>query len=306
MTSELELVEALRGLLPRAGGRLLAAAGDDDAAAWTRPDGGVTIATCDAMVEGVHFDLEWLAPYDVGWRAVAFALGDLAAKGARPAHALLAIAVGPRWTAEMVLELYRGAVAASDAFGLLIVGGDTTRSPATMVSLAALGDAVGDVIPRSAARPGWTVAVTGPLGGAQRALEAVARGESLPFDRDRAFRRPVPRLKIGQALALAGACCGDVSDGLLRELEKFTAAAGVGAEIAADRVPVADDCDLEAALTGGEEVELVCAAPADSLAAVAHPLHVVGRLTETAEVVLLDAAGGRLPLPARTGWDHFA
>jgi thiamine-monophosphate kinase len=281
---ELELIARLVPHLAVGGGDLVIGPGEDDAAAWREPDGTYTVATCDTSIEGVHFDLARQRPEAVGWRALCFALGDLAAKGARPTYGLVALSMPRRWDAEVAVDLYRGMAALAAEVGLRLVGGDTTAAPTEgALTIALLGATPVAPVPRSAARPGWLVGVTGPLGGASLAWE-----------------RPRPRLALGAELAAAGLCCGDVSDGLLTELDKFAAAAGVGARLRLDAVPRAEGASPLAALASGEEVELVCCGP--SLPAAVEP---VGELTADGRVVVVDGRGSPVEVEER-GYDHFA
>jgi thiamine-monophosphate kinase len=280
-------VELIRRLLPHLAGRggdLVIGAGEDDAAAWREPDGTFTVATCDTSVEGVHFDLARQRPEAVGWRALCFALGDLAAKGARPTYGLVSLSLPRRWDAGLAEEVYRGLAALAGEVGLRLVGGDTTAAPHDgALTLMLLGTTAVAPVPRSAARPGWQVGVTGPLGGASLAWE-----------------RPRPRLALGAELAAAGLCCGDISDGLLAELDKFAAAAGVGATLRLDDVPRAEGASPRAALASGEEVELVCCGPA-----LPAGVHAVGELTAGGGVVVLDGRGRPVEVEER-GYDHLA
>ncbi|HLH71356.1 MAG TPA: thiamine-phosphate kinase [Candidatus Dormibacteraeota bacterium] len=282
---ELELIAALLPYLAGRGGDLVIGAGEDDAAAWREPDGSFTVATCDTSVEGVHFDLSRQRPEDVGWRALCFALGDLAAKGARPTFGLVSLSVPRRWGSEVALRLYQGMSGLAERVGLRLVGGDTTAAPHDgSLTLTLLGTTPIQPLPRSAARPGWEVGVTGPLGGAS--LE---------------WARPEPRLELGAQLAAAGLCCGDVSDGLLREMDKFAAAAGVGARLRLDAVPLAPGVDdPRRALASGEEVELVCCGPGPLPA----ELTAVGGLIEGGEVIVIDAHGRMVEVGER-GYDHL-
>jgi thiamine-monophosphate kinase len=283
--NELELIARLLPHLAAAGGDLVIGAGEDDSAAWREPGGGFTVATCDTSVEGVHFDLGRQNPEDVGWRALCFALGDLAAKGASPAYGLAALSVPRRWDADVAVGIYRGLAALAVEVGLRLVGGDTTSAPHDgSLTLTLLGTTAIRPVPRSAARAGWAVGVTGPLGGAS--LE---------------WARPRPRLALGAELAAAGLSCGDISDGLVRELDKFAAAAGVGARIRMEAVPRAEGASAERALASGEEVELVCCGRPPLPAAV----RVIGELTQGGAVVVVDGAGREVEVRER-GYDHFA
>ena len=179
--NELELVARLVPHLASRGGDLLIGAGEDDAAAWREDDGTFTVATCDTSVETIHFDLSRQAPEDVGWRALCFALGDLAAKGAWPTYGLTSISIPRRWEDAVAERIYSGLAELAGAVGLRLVGGDTTLAPGQgSLTLMLLGSTKVEPLPRSAVRAGWQVGVTGPLGGAGLHL-----------------RRPRPRLEIG-------------------------------------------------------------------------------------------------------------
>jgi thiamine-monophosphate kinase len=273
-------------LLARIKEFLTAGATQDDAAVIADAT-GFLVASTDMFVEGVHFDLDWMDAQDVGWRSLALALGDLAAKGAEPAWALASLAMPRRWNVDRLTGLYSGMHSLAERFRLGIVGGDMSAidGPAVL-SLTVAGRTSKMPLARSQARPGWSVAVTGPLGEAAVAL------------RERRAFRLVPSIDEGRRLNELGLCCGDISDGLVREMEKFAAMAGVGCRLQAERVPRAPGASVEDALTSGEEPELVVAGPADAIAAAG--LAVVGEMTEAAEVKVLGAT------IRSTGYDHFA
>jgi thiamine-monophosphate kinase len=279
------------GLLAQIKPYLAAQAGQDDAAVIAEGD-GFTVASCDMFVEGVHFDLGWMSGQDVGWRSLALALGDLAAKGAAPAWALTSIAIPGSWAVESLTGLYDGMSALAKETGVLIAGGDmsSTEGPAVL-SISVVGRTSKRPLARSEARPGWAVAVTGPLG-----KSAVALRERRPL-------RLVPLLEEGRRLNEAGLCCGDISDGLLREMDKFVAFSGCGCVLRAAEVPVAAGATLEEALTSGEEAELVCVGPEELVRACG--LHAFGFLTDDSSVQVLGANGMPMQLE-HTGYDHFA
>lgn len=271
------------GLLERIRPYLDAGAGADDAAVIH--DGHrYLVASVDVYVEGVHFDFEWMSPEDAGWRSLALALGDMAAKGAEPEWALVSLALPSTWSASTVTGLYAGM---KELAIVPIVGGDmsATTGPA-VVSITVAGHAAHRPLARAEAKAGWVVGVTGPLGAA-----AVALRERKPF-------RLVPRIDAGVRLNGLGLACGDISDGLVREMEKFEAMANVGCVIEAAAVPVAGGASLEEALIGGEEAELVCAGPENIVRGAG--LTVVGRTTLEPEVIVI---GSELET---TGYDHFA
>ncbi|MFZ0218396.1 MAG: thiamine-phosphate kinase [Candidatus Dormiibacterota bacterium] len=283
--NELDLLGRLLPHLSRRGGDLLIGAGDDDAAAWREPDGFYTVATIDSAVEGVHFDLARQAPFDVGWRALAFALGDLAAKGARPTYGLIALSLPRRWSADVVEDIYRGLDELAQEVGCRLVGGDTTLAPEHgVLTLSLLGFASARPLPRSAVRPGWAIGVTGPIGGA--GLD---------------WSRPRPRLRLGAELCAQGLCCGDISDGLVRELDKFAMMAGIGARLELAQVPCVRGVGALDAIASGEEVELVCAA----LRPLPDDVFEVGEFTAGPPVVVVVDGHGNPVEARRRGWDHF-
>lgn len=275
---ELALLEHIKPFLD-------AQAGGDDAAIV--PDAnGFLVATCDMFVEGVHFDLAWMSPQDAGWRSLALALGDLAAKGATPDWALVSIALPAEWTVERLTALYEGMAELARNTKLSVVGGDMSAiaGPA-VISIAAAGRTETRPLVRADARPGWIVGVTGALGAG-----AVALREHRPH-------RLVPLLEEGRRLNELGLCCGDISDGLVREMEKFAAMSGAGCRLRAHDVPRAGGASAVDALTGGEEAELVCVGPPDVVEQ--SGLRMVGELTADPVVEVI---GVRLD---RTGYDHF-
>ena len=266
-------------------------AGEDDTAVWS-DHGSFTVASCDMAVEGVHFDLGWMTAEDAGWRALALALGDLAAKGATPAWALTSVAVAKAWQMDDFVGLYKGMDGLAQKTGLLIVGGDMSSidGPAVL-SITVVGRTVTLPLARSQAKPGWAVAVTGPLGAAALALRA---------------RRPlrlVPLLDEGRRLNQVGLCCGDISDGLLREMEKFANASHAGCVIRVPDIPLADGATWQDALSSGEEAELVCVGPEDAIRSAG--LRPLGVMTEDPAVKVVDADGTPHQVNLR-GFDHFA
>jgi thiamine-monophosphate kinase len=280
-SGELRLLELIAPYLaPQAGG---------DDAAVVDAVGPFTVVSTDMAVEGVHFDLTWMSAEDAGWRALALALGDLAAKGASPAWALTSLAVPRTWDVDNFVGLFSGMHQLAIKNGIAIEGGDMSAidGPAVL-SITVAGRAAKEPLPRSAAKAGWAVLVTGPLGGSAVAL------------RERRVLRLEPRLAQGRWLNEAGLCCGDVSDGLVREMEKFEAMAGVGCVLNAGAVPVADGATMTDALTSGEEVELVCVGPEEVAKSTGLP--VVGVLTRE-RGVRIEGAGVDV---RRHGYDHFA
>jgi thiamine-monophosphate kinase len=263
----------------------------DDAAVLRPPDGPLLLAA-DALVEGLHWDPALTGPDDAGWKALAVNVSDVAAMGGRPLHAVVTVTVPPGRAGDLD-RLYDGLEAAAKALDCPIVGGDLTGGPVLVVTVAVTGTVAGAPVLRSGARPGDLLLVTGPLGAASAALRE-----------RRASPRLTPRVAEGTAARLGGATAMlDLSDGLLLDVRRLAQASGVGVVVGG--VPVAKGATLEEALGGGEDYELLLAAPSghdvrDAFEEVRLPPPVViGRCTA-------DPGERRLglgPLP-EGGWEH--
>lgn len=285
----------------------------DDAAVL---EGGWVVST-DLSMEDVHFRRAWLRDEEVGYRAAAAALSDLAAMAATPVGLLVSMAFprGGRWDLESVQAGVRQAAA---LVGASVIGGDLSRSPGPLVlDVTVVGRALSPVL-RAGAAPGDEVWVTGALGASAAAVRAwEAGGEPTPALRA-AFARPAPRTQAAAALAREGVLHAlvDVSDGLAGDAGHLAAAGGVSVVLETTAVPVAEAARaalgeeeaLAAALHGGEDYELCFAAPPGSVtAAVADAaglaLTRVGRV-EAGEGVWLEDGGGGRTRPTRGGFDH--
>ncbi len=287
--------------------------GDDAAVLVPRP--GPLVLTTDLSVAGVHADLDLIGLDDLGWRAVAGAISDLAAMGARPGGAVVAVA-GPA-TTDLDL-LYEGVAAAAEAHGCPVVGGDLSNATELVVAVTVTGHVDGDRGPvlRSGAAPGDHLFVTGPLGAAAAGLRALqarsiagsgagsAASDGPDASLVEAHRRPRARLVEGETARRAGVgAMIDVSDGLVADLGHVAGASGVGYRL--ELVPVSPGATLEDALGGGEDYELVMAT-ADPEALVGafrraglRPLLRMGMCTgDRAERTL---AGEPVTTP---GWEH--
>ena len=278
----------------------------DDAAVLA---GGLLFAT-DALAEGVHFDLAFSTLFDAGWKALAVNCSDLAAMGGTPRAAVAAVVV-PHGRPGVADGLAGGLLAAADAFGCPLVGGDTAVGPALVLTVAVLGDSPpGGAVLRSGARPGDAVFVTGPLGGPRAALGARRRGEDPPEASAVRLHRPVPRLAEGRAAAGAGASAMiDLSDGLSSDLGHICRTSEVGAVLEAAAVPLGPGASLEDALAGGDDYELCFTAPdpdrvveAFSAAGLVAPVR-IGTVTEGAEIAVKEGDGRLRPSPP-AGWEH--
>jgi thiamine-monophosphate kinase len=253
--------------------------GDDASVVRARE---LSVTSVDAMVEGVHFRLDdgWATPGEVGHRALAGALSDLAAMGADAGEAYIVLGLPAGFGEEPALELVRGAAALALRTGTVIAGGDVVGAPCLVVSVTAVGWAdEGDrLIGRDGARPGDLVGVTGRLGAAGGAL-ALMEGRAPATASAGALleraRSPLPRLAEGRALAAAGVhAMIDVSDGIATDARHIALASGVGLELSAASLPLAEGLrELGAELgepawriaaTGGEDYELCFCAPPEA------------------------------------------
>lgn len=310
---EFGLIERVTRALPLRGEGLRVGPGDD-AAVLAPPRGEELVATADAVVEGVHFDARF-SPEDVGWKALAVNLSDLAAMGARPLWALVCLALPPARAGEAV-RIARGIGACARRHRIAIAGGNVTRAGELSVTITAIGSvAEGRAVLRQGARAGDLVAVTGTLGDA-----ALGRLAGAPAALARRQRRPAPRLEVGRALAGLVRAGIDVSDGLVQDLGHLCRASGVGARIGTAELPLSDAYRRRSepgagfylpALAGGEDYELVVAVAPPLLASArlaaakaGSPLTVVGRFVRGKGVRVVGPKGEAVRLAAG-GHDHL-
>ena len=327
--SERALIERIAALTAvRAG--IVVGIGDDAA---VFDDDPATVATLDLLVEGVHFRLRRRDAgelRDVGHKALAVNLSDLAAMGAAPVAALVGLGAPPASLgAEEVDAIYGGMEALAARAGATLAGGDVTRAPQLVLSVAAIGRMPEGARPvlRSGARAGDVLAVTGPLGAAAAGLllledPLLATGVPEADALRAAQARPEPRLEAGRALSAQGATAMiDCSDGLVIDAARLAEASGLAVTIDLDRVPVAPgvarvaaaagrEADVLAA-TGGEDYEIVAALPPDATWPFGRRTHgqsaldeltAVGSLTEGSGVRVI--RGGREVSLPRQGWEH--
>jgi thiamine-monophosphate kinase len=274
MLSEDDLVAAIAAVAGGGGAGVTVGIGDDAAVLA----GGI-VASTDILVDGVHFDSGRISVRDIGHRAAAASLSDMAAMGAEPLCLLAAFGLPEGFGAARELA------AGMAEHGVPLSGGDLSRSGQLLVSVTAIGRAERPVL-RSGGRPGDLLVVTGTLGG------QAAGGYTA---------RVAPRLAEGRALAAVATAMLDLSDGIATDAGRLAAASGTGAVIELERLPRAPGATIEQAAAGGEDYELLAAVPEGARLPV--PATVVGRLTGDGEVLLLDGEGRPRSL---RGWDHFA
>jgi thiamine-monophosphate kinase len=324
MASEKQLIERTGKKLPsRSGAGLRVGIGDD--AAVMRPKKGVEwVLTTDAFLENVHFLLRVHPPEAVGYKALARATSDLAAMGARPLFFLLSLALPPARTGKWFDGFLEGMALAARSFGLVLAGGDTTRSTLAAINLTIIGEVDrGQAVLRSGARPGNLICVSGTLGEAELGLQLVQRRMHKSKKWKKLLHKhfyPQPRLDLGQWLAKNGRATAmiDTSDGLSTDLMHLCESSGVGAKLWAAKIPkvvLPGDVrnigldPLRLALHGGDDYELLFTVPKRlqrhlPRAVRGVPITVIGEITRDKRILLVDDAGRTEKLPAR-GWEPF-
>ena len=297
----------------------------DDAAAW-HGDASTQLATVDSFIQDVHFSLAIASWNELGWKALAVNLSDIAAMGGVPRYALVSLALPGHTEVEDVTALYKGMIELAQQSGVTIVGGDTSSAPLVAITVTVLGSTRSQderILTRSAAKLGEKVAVTGYLGAAAAGSDMLTK--KLQFDPEvtaslkGAFLRPYPRIAEGQLMVEQGVKTAiDISDGLISDLKQICKASHVSARIEVDRVPIQPavkanygDRALELALSGGEDYELLFTASAEVIdkvrTAASCPITVIGEIIadKPGEVTLVDSKGNPFNL-RKAGWEHFA
>jgi len=324
---EFGLIAALAGLFGPPPPEVILGIGDD--CAVLDPGGPEYLLwTVDTLVEGVHFDLAWSSLRQLGRKAVAVNVSDLAAMGGRPAYALLSLGWPPHRDLSLALEVGTGLAEAAREFQVAVIGGDTVASPpGVTLTLTLLGRVPKEeLLTRAGARVGDGVYVTGPLGEAAAGVEVLRRRLALPPEvREplvRAHLDPVPQPAAGRLLAakrLASACI-DLSDGVASDLGHICRLSGVGARLDNEAIPLSPALTAAArllgldpvavALTGGEDYQLLFTSPFSPEELRRHfaeaglpPPHRIGSIVPGSEVVLAGPEGERI-ITGR-GYDHF-
>ncbi|MCI0620785.1 MAG: thiamine-phosphate kinase [Acidobacteria bacterium] len=325
LPSEVQMIREIQKIASRPRDRRLALSIGDDAAAFRMRRGRLVLISTDALVEGIHFDFRYCSAEDLGWKALAVNLSDIAAMGGTPLYVTTSIALPSEVTPGFVRRFYRGLTALARQHEVTLIGGDTCRSPRGIFLDVTI---IGEVEPRRmltrrSGMPGDLLYVTGELGGSAIGLEMLSRSRKRPARSVTARRhlRPLPRCTAGRFLAerrLPSAMI-DLSDGLSTDLNHLCRQSGVGAMIEASQIPLPgipiqqrrllSKDPLHYALHGGEDYELLFAVPSRLGPRVPKhihglPVHEIGCLTRTAGVWLLHGNDKQQLLPG--GFDHFA
>ena len=296
----------------------------DDAAAW-HGDTTIQLATVDSLIQDVHFSLAVVSWNDLGWKALAANLSDIAAMGGVPRYALVSLALPGHIEVEDIIALYQGMIELAQPSGVTIVGGDTTSAPHVAITVTLFASSSGQdkhILTRSAAKPGEKVAVTGELGAAAAGWEILTQkprfAPEFTASLRSAFLRPHPRINEGQLLVEQGVKTAiDTSDGLISDLSHICKASHVSARIEADRVPIQSVLKtnfggraLELALSGGEDYELLFTASAETITkvkmAASCPVTIIGDIIadKPGKITLVDSQGSPFNLH-QAGWEHF-
>ena len=296
----------------------------DDAAAW-HGDTSIQLATVDSLIQDVHFSLATASWDELGWRAMAANLSDIAAMGGVPRYALVSLALPPHTEVDDVAAFYLGMIELAQQSGVAIIGGDISSAPLVAITITILGNTRNRdkcVLTRLTAEPGEQIAVTGYLGASAAGLEMLSK--QLQFDPEatacfrNAFLHPYPRIAEGQLLLEQGVKTAiDISDGLVSDLKQICKASQVGARIEIDCVPIQPlvkanfgDKSLELALSGGEDYELLFTGSAEVIdnvkRAASCPVTVIGEIIadKAGKVALIDKKGNFFDL-GKAGWEHF-
>ncbi|MEZ5901109.1 MAG: thiamine-phosphate kinase [Hyphomicrobiaceae bacterium] len=328
VTSETELIQ--KYLAPLSAGAPGALGLSDDAAFFTPPEDCDVVVTTDPIVAGVHFFADGRAD-DIAWKALAVNVSDLAAKGAEPIGYTMALSFPEPPEHEWMAMFAQGLASAQKAFGLSLLGGDTDHTKGALsVAITVLGAVPrGRMVRRNGASAGDALFVTGTLGDAALGLalqrqtnlfdEALTSGD-MGFLRAR-YLRPAPRLEIMSILRRYASAALDISDGFAKDLGKLAAGAGARAEVHFNALPLSPPARImiqahpawsREILAGGDDYEILFAVPEaklellkDEIAQLPINVSQVGWLQQGTGVVVVDAAGGAMPLD-RTGYDHFS
>ncbi len=296
---EFGLIGQIRKATPK-DGRVCVGIGDDAAVIRLNAAKDILLTT-DMLIEDRHFKLPEASPFEIGWKAMAVNISDVAAMGGLPTYAVVSVGLRKNLSVRFIKEIYRGLKAAAGRFHVAIVGGDTNRSDKIVISVALLGEVGrGQAVRRSGAKIGDILFVSGFLGG------SYASKKHLKF---------TPRIKESQFLTKHFKINAmiDLSDGLASDARRIAEESGVGILLSKEAIPVSKGATLDQALTEGEDFELLFTlspkeaarltsrAPKSDLA----PFHVVGKVVNRKRGIGIVGCDGKVKPLLKTGFDHF-
>lgn len=327
MMGEFELIEKLVKKLPPTSPEVELGIGDD--AAVLKSFKGNLLLTIDSLVENVHFDFSFCDPFEVGHKALAVNLSDIAAMGGRPRAALIALTIPISLESKILEDIYRGISQLAQKYGVDVVGGNTSRSlQGLSITLAVVGEGEDRVLTRAKAKEGDIVFISGCLGQAAAGLSLLkAQGaqarKSYPNLCDR-YLKPEPRLSLGETLATIPGVHSliDISDGLSSELWHLSKASSSQFLIKENQLPVSADLKRAAdelgipfrswVLAGGEDYELLGTCSPETAREVIEtgtqlgiPITLIGEVDAGSPQVLIDTGKSQTEILAAKGWDHF-
>ncbi|HEY3373989.1 MAG TPA: thiamine-phosphate kinase [Candidatus Aquicultor sp.] len=325
---EFGLIERIAAIVEYADERVIVTIGDDTAVVRpTRLD--YTLLTTDLLVEDVHFVIDKITPWQLGYKSIAVNVSDIASMGGLPSYCVVSLAVHPETDVAFIEDMYRGMADISRKYGIRIVGGDVTKADKLVVNIALVGEVEAEnLCLRSDAQVGDLIMVTGELGASAAGLRLILNNDlrtkvKRTADLLRAHNVPEPRVAAGRALAQAGVdAMEDISDGLAGEVRHICEASDVGARLYLNKIPigggVAQVAELtgeravDLALFGGEDYELIFTVPQELqesieqvMQSIQEKVSVVGETTDTGNgITIVDWSGMEQPLPMG-GYTHF-
>jgi thiamine-monophosphate kinase len=315
-TGEFARIDRLSKIIGSTSDRVLIGIGDDTAVA--QPPQNKLLLCTDAMVEGVHFDLTFCTPEELGHKSLAATMSDIAAMNGEPLYALFSIALPPTIADSFLDEFYIGAKSLAGLIGIDIVGGDLTASRHDLfIDVTGVGQAASPVA-RSGAKPGDVVLVSGCPGASAAGLYSLKNvgRDKTPAALLKAHLLPMPRFDLLKHLATAFTSLIDISDGLSSELDHLAKASRVGFEIHAENIPIHEDVlkianseqATQWALSGGEDYELLATVDHAWVKAHGAPkgFTIIGRVVEPEKGLTLWSKNGLSQPLVASGFDHFS
>lgn len=318
--TESSLIDRIAARLYRYKNNVVKGIGDDTAVIKANRN-KYLLFTCDSFVSGVHFSEKYSTPYQIGRKAAAINISDVAAMGGKPNHFLVSLFLPEGPTEKFIDELYQGLTEECNLYDIDIIGGNTARSNQFIIDLFLIGEvSPRNLLLRSGAKVGDLVLVTGTLGDSAAGLKLLQNFQLNIPERDKKrliFRHltPTPRIKEGMIIGKSKKATSmiDISDGLSSDLGHICDESQVGVKLFTDKIPVYGSVKIDLALNGGEDYELCFTVPAKYVSDISQKLkkETATNVTIVGEIIpflqgrwLIDGAGKKLPLMAK-GWDHF-